>query len=836
MYKTALIIGLLACFLCAMLGNSDLLRRFEHIGYDLSVYLSLDRPISDDIVIIAIDDAAIEQYGPWPWTRNILAAAQRRIDKANPSVVAYTLSFEAAHNERGLEIMGAFRNKNASLMGRKLINRFQQAVNRLDSDHTLAVSFRNTKSVLLGLQYQPGISTSDTPTTLRKHLLSSADQFAGKFSGWPSLFIPDYDSSAARFYLPTRKIGDAADGWAAGSDYLSGVDGSRAVPLIINIGDLYMPSLSILISAALQNLDVKGIKLIHGKGIKVGQNLISTNQAGYVYPYFYSGDNDTGAFPTYSITDVLNDKVPTSEFTGKAVLVGLTADRFTQLHSTPIGQDMAPVELLAHSVSSLVEGDLYRPTGWSYALRYAGLVLVAIYLMIVLPRLSPGTGLAVSALFAVLLLNIELILMLTQAVWAPMMLCIAALIIGQALIEINRTMYARVHKYKAALTESNLQLARTLQAQGQLDPAFAKYKACVTNNDVLYGLYTLGEDFERKRQFKKASDVFRYITNHQRKYRDAEKRIKKNEQLDSAVVLGGDSRHSSTQTLILTDNGVKKPVLGRYEIEKEIGRGEMGAVYLGKDPKIGRTVAIKTMSFSQEFDAEVSDDVKQRFQREASAAGRLNHPNIVTVYDVGEEQELSYIAMDYLEGKPLSAFTKRKKLLPVETVLEIMAQVADALHYAHGKKVVHRDIKPENIIYNEDSGKPTLTDFGVACITDATKTKTGVVLGSPSYMSPEQLSGKRLNGQSDLFSLGVTLFQLLAGELPFKSESLSSLMYKIANNKHPDIRKLRDDIPSCVSTIINKALQKDPAKRYDDGKQMSSALTRCKNKYLEEKG
>jgi serine/threonine-protein kinase len=276
-------------------------------------------------------------------------------------------------------------------------------------------------------------------------------------------------------------------------------------------------------------------------------------------------------------------------------------------------------------------------------------------------------------------------------------------------------------------------------------------------------------------------------------------------------------------------------VLGRYVIEKEIGRGAMGTVYLGRDPKIGRTVAIKTMAFSDEFDEDVAEEMKQRFQREANTAGRLKHPNIVTIYDVGEEQGLSYIAMDYLEGEPMSGFIKKDKLLPVETVLEMAAQVAEALHYAHSNNVIHRDIKPENIIYNKQTGTPTVTDFGVASLTNANATKTGIVLGSPSYMSPQQVSGERLDGRSDLYSLGVTVFQLLTGTLPFKAESLSNLMYKIATEKHPDIRKIREDLPNYIATMINKAMQKDLDKRYTDGNQMAAALRRCRQKMAEEK-
>jgi eukaryotic-like serine/threonine-protein kinase len=320
--------------------------------------------------------------------------------------------------------------------------------------------------------------------------------------------------------------------------------------------------------------------------------------------------------------------------------------------------------------------------------------------------------------------------------------------------------------------------------------------------------------------------VFRFIRNHKSNYRDTKDRVYKNLKTSNEVVLGS-SRDGMEKTLVLTGGGVQKPMLGRYQIESELGKGAMGTVYLGKDPKIGRTVAIKTMPLSSEFENEMLEEVKKRFFREAETAGRLSHNNIVTIYDVGEEHDLAYIAMDYLQGTDMSKFTKKEKLLSVPEIFIIMTQVADALNYAHAQSVVHRDIKPANIIYDRKARKSTVTDFGVAHITDNTKTKTGTILGTPSFMAPEQLAGTTVDGRSDLFSLGVTFFQLLTGELPFVAESISSLMFKIANEDPKDILKINPDLPMCVKAIINKSLQKDPEKRYQTGDEFIKALKRC---------
>jgi serine/threonine-protein kinase len=274
--------------------------------------------------------------------------------------------------------------------------------------------------------------------------------------------------------------------------------------------------------------------------------------------------------------------------------------------------------------------------------------------------------------------------------------------------------------------------------------------------------------------------------------------------------------------------GAEKPMLGRYQVEKELGKGAMGVVYGGKDPKIGRVVAIKTMALSAEFEAEELQEAKERFFREAETAGRLNHPNIVTIFDAGEEHDLCYIAMEFLKGKDLVQHCKQPNLLPPAKVLSIVERVSDALSYAHSMGVVHRDIKPANIMYEPDGDVPKVTDFGIARVTDSSKTKTGMVLGTPSYMSPEQLAGKRIDGRSDIFSLGVTLYQMLCGRLPFEGESMTQLMFAIANTAHPPIRQYNPALPEWVDGIIDKVLAKDADQRFQTGAELAEAIRKAR--------
>jgi serine/threonine protein kinase len=265
-------------------------------------------------------------------------------------------------------------------------------------------------------------------------------------------------------------------------------------------------------------------------------------------------------------------------------------------------------------------------------------------------------------------------------------------------------------------------------------------------------------------------------------------------------------------------------MLGRYQLGKALGKGAMGVVYLAHDTQTGRAVAIKTMALSEEFEGRDLVDARERFFREAETAGRLQHPNILTIDSCGEARDLAYIAMEFLKGTDLVRYCKQGHLLPLPEVISIVARVAQALAYAHRHHVVHRDIKPANIMFDAEDDTVKVTDFGIARITDSSKTKTGLVLGTPSFMSPEQLAGKKVDGRSDLYSLGVMLFQMLTGVLPFTGKSMADLMKKIVTVDAPDIQLIRQDLPPNLASLVAKALRKRPEERYQDGDQLAWEL------------
>ena len=264
--------------------------------------------------------------------------------------------------------------------------------------------------------------------------------------------------------------------------------------------------------------------------------------------------------------------------------------------------------------------------------------------------------------------------------------------------------------------------------------------------------------------------------------------------------------------------------IGRYEIQGELGRGAMGVVYRALDPNIGRTVALKTMRIDVHGVDE--EEILRRFKHEAKLAGVINHPNVVTIYDAGEDQGIFYIAMEYVEGVTLQTLLHQQRVIPAQLLLEITKQICPAMDYAHKRGVIHRDIKPANIMLTSQGGAKIM-DFGIAKA-EGGMTSAGQVLGTPAYMSPEQVRGKMLDGRSDLFSYGVCLYEMITGEKPFTGQNVTTIIYKIMNEHPVPPRDLDISIHPGLSALITKALAKDPKDRFQSGKELVNELEHYK--------
>ena len=831
-WKADWFLGLIVALALFLASGSDLVQSLERLAYDWGVRASSHAP-SPRVAVIAIDDQSINNIGRWPWSREVHAQMILKLKQAGVKVVGYASFFFEPQIDPGLAYVQKLTELYQGLPPGQQQNLAQfasvlgEAEDALNNDRKLAAAITEAGNVALPMLFVLGEPRGNPDKPLPDYVLKNQiTKVVDRIGAQANNIFPVPTLQAA---APLQEI--AAGAGAIGHlNALPDVDGStRTEPLVVRYYDQYFPSFSLMLAAKSLNLSATDIEMRLGEGVKVGNLTIGTDPDLLMHSYFYKDKDGKPAFQVDSFFDVITGKIPADKYRDKVVLIGATAAGIGTYQVTPISAAMPPVVTLAHSVSSILQEDFFVKPTWGVWVEKLAFLLVALYIILLLPRLKAGMGFALSAAVLVALVATHFALMAGKLMWIQLMAAAVLLVIGHILLTTKRFLVTERGKAKSDLdsAESNRMLGLAFQGQGQLDMAFDKFKKVPLDDAVMDNIYNLALDFERKRQFNKAQAVYEYMATYNPKFRDLDQKLNRAKQMSETVILGGGSGRTNASTLMLEGGAVEKPMLGRYQVEKELGKGAMGVVYLGKDPKIGRVVAIKTMALSQEFEPDELEDVKQRFFREAETAGRLNHPNIVTIYDAGEEHDLAYIAMEFLKGKDLVPQTKAGALLPLPKTLSIIARVAEALSYAHLQSVVHRDIKPANIMYDPQSDSVKVTDFGIARITDSSKTKTGMVLGTPSYMSPEQLAGKKIDGQSDLFSLGVTFYQLSCGSLPFQGDSMTQLMFKIANEPPIDILSVNPALPECVVEIINKALAKNVAERYQSGDELAQAVRAC---------
>src|SRR6267378_2289186 len=768
----------------------------ERFAYDWGVRASARTP-SDKISVIAIDKRSIDNIGRWPWSRDIHAKMIESLANANPTAPPRGVSPELLQ-------IGAT---------------LQEAESALNTDRKLAESFAKAGNVVLPLLFTFGEPRGKPDKPLPEFVRKNALSIQGGSGDLP-LF-----TSAVE--VPIVESLGAAAAAVGHLNSVPDVDGAiRTEALAITYYDEYYPSLAVMMVARSLNLTAKDIKIRPGEALQIGNFRVSADPTMQMFTYFYKDRDGRPAIQEDSFYDVASGKIPLEKYRDKIVLIGPTAAGVGSVFVTPVNPAMPAVELQAHTVSSLLQGHFFVAPTWGWVVERLVYVLVAAYLIALLPRLSAGVGAVVSASIVAVLLAAHFVLMTGQGMWLQFMLPVTLLVIGHVLLVTKRFVVTeRGKEVSDAQSAANARmLGLAFQGQGQLDMAFDYFRKVPLDDTVMDNVYNLALDFERKRQFNKAEAAFRYMADYNPKFRDLEARLSRARQMSETLILGGGQTHPGGSLAV--GAATEKPMLGRYRVEKELGKGAMGVVYLGKDPKIGRVVAIKTMALSQEFEADELAEVKERFFREAETAGRLSHPNIVTIFDAGEEHDLCYIAMELLKGQDLVPFTKPSDTLPTDKVISIVARVADALGYAHKQNVVHRDVKPANVMYEPESDIVKVTDFGIARITDSSRTKTGMVLGTPSYMSPAQLQGKKIDGRSDLFSLAVSLYQLICGKLPFEGDSMAQLMYRIANEHAPDILQIHPSLPPALVAFLDRAMAKDAGERYQTGEEFAGSLRR----------
>ncbi len=526
-----------------------------------------------------------------------------------------------------------------------------------------------------------------------------------------------------------------------------------------------------------------------GSGVDVGSVHLRTGAATEWIPHYGRRASEDGGTHHVALEELAAGKTSAATLAQQVLVIG----RGVGTIATPTGPGLSTGEALAQRIASLEAGNYATATRFSGVLTVCLLLAAILYAALLAPRLATAGRLATTLLLALGLLALELALLGSARLWVPLFWPALALVLATLVVWVlPEPRIQPLVRTQPAVPARPSPLPRPGARPGDAGKGPARATAEPPEAPLAApppSLREISQTLEARREEPTRAEV-------------------------ADLLLGRSKRPP-------------KPKLGRYELERELGRGAMGTVYLGRDPRINRVVAIKAIPIVEEFSEEDLAEARNRFFREAEMAGRLKHPGIVTVHDAGEDGGIAWIAMEYVSGHLLSEYAVSDRLLPAASVLEVVARTAEALDYAHAQDVIHRDIKPANMMFDPATLETKITDFGIARLTNSTSTRTGIVLGTPSFMAPEQLEGRNVTGRSDLFALGVTLFQLLAGQLPFRADSMTGLMDKIANAEHPPLRTIRPDLPPCVSSIVDRALKKDPAERYQTAGEMALALRAC---------
>lgn len=765
--------------------------------------LQADGEHDSQVVFIEIDKKSLDELGPWPWPRALIAEIISRLEKYEAKVIGLDIPLTGKTTARGLSEIRTFREKLETYAQGKKDDSLKTWVLKnltimeadLDDDRRLVASVEASGNVILMVT-----GRVDSTRGGVKEIDASIYKNSLARQAIPVSLVERHTMSG--IMLPFADLIRVAQGLGHGNLISKKRTAWLSHPLYVNYGGSLLPSLPLQM-AIVHFQQQPGHVLVEEKKIRLGDFNIPMFKG--EMPVILT--DSEGAFPRVSFVDVLRNKIPLQVLKGKTVILGLGA--WHSGASLPSVPEMSHTAFGAHVLNNILNQTFVSRPPWMSFLEILFLVLVGCFAAFYFPNAGQLKRVLWTGALGIFILLCGMLMISVTHIWIRTVYVCGCLISIYLIVSLSELF--RSESMAKESIETNRLLGLSFQSQGLLDLAFEKFQKLPLDLETKDLIYNLGLEFERKRMINKALTVYGYITGAG-PFRDVEDRIPRLRESEKSSTIG--SHDGITETSVLADSGTEiRSKVGRYEIIEELGKGAMGLVYKALDPKINRLLAIKTIRFSDEFDEDVIQEIKDRFFREAEIAGQLSHPSIVTIYDAGEDGDLTYMVMEYLEGNDLEKFISKKRLLPFRRSLDVVASVADALEYAHRAEVIHRDIKPANIMLLK-SGGVKVTDFGIAKAISSSRTKTGVILGTPNYMSPEQIMGQKIDHRSDIFSLGVLFFQLLTGETPFHGDNLSSLLYQITQVKHPPVRDFNPKIPKVCEQIIDKALAKNPKERF----------------------
>ncbi len=817
--KTEIYIGALiaSIFLYFSFFPFSFIESLEKVIYEIEMRLDTPpNPEESRVSIVNIDDKSIRKIGQWPWPRNIIAEMITILKNNGAKLIGIDIVFSEKEQNQAInevkdlydEIAKRDQGYAAGKTNEWILARLKEIENRLDNDRALSETVKKSGNVILPVLGTFG--NYDTDLVLPpESFLNGKTIKKDEIANIESIPVREITAPFPELSKSSRALGHIN---LSPNELMAG----KAHIPFINFRGHIMSSLPL--SLALNYLDKRpGGAIEKGQGLKLNEKPIPTSN-GEMLIKFRGGRR---SFPYYSFVDLLNVKKVPAVFEGKIVLIGYTAEGGVSV-DTPVDPHMPRVEFMANVIEDFLHSRfLTRPAFMVYLEAFILILLgmASTFLHSQLGYLN-RTGITAGLIFLVFLTAV--IFFIVFDIWFKTIYIILTLAVTYGAVMGKDLLFIGKEVISKDAIETNRMLGISLQGQGLLDLAFEKFRKCPLDDEMRDIIYNLGLDYERKRMINKAISVYEYIDKGDEGFKDLNERIPKLKKVISSLPLGA-YQGRKEEKIVVSDDLEVKPTVGRYEILMELGKGAMGTVYKGRDPKINRLLAIKTIRFSDEFEENQLQEIKERFFREAELAGKLSHPGVVAIYDVGEDYDLTYMAMEFLDGEDLDKYCKKGNLLPIRKILDIIAETADALEYAHKNGVIHRDIKPANIMLLRN-GRIKVTDFGIAKSMSSSKTRSGIILGTPNYMSPEQIMARMIDARSDIFSLGVVFFQLLTGELPFKGENLNSLFYQITQARHPSPRTINPRVIKPCEQIVDKVLAKNPDHRFQTANDLAKYI------------
>ncbi len=757
--------------------------------------------IRPNVIKIEIDGRSQDEYGPWPWNQDRIADLLAAAAAGEPKAIAvrFDLSEDATQDSAGYT-------------------------------NILAGQLTWIDNVVLPYDIALATYRSDK-TNNTKYLFEhsvTVDNKVGILSENSSLLV-------RKVFLPAEKLLQSKP--KVGFDYVQ-PDQDRILrhePTIMNFDGYYYPSLSLLTAATYLGVPASQIEVIEGKEINIGSKVsIPINSKGE----FYINFAPQNSFTTISAADVLSEDFNRTRLKDKALLIGPDVFIDRETFTTPVDPSASRLTIDANIIENIINQNFVVPKEKQPLTDMAILFLLGAICAFVLPQVNLSYRMVILFIGFIILANVNYFLISSFSIITNTIYIALELLLFMGVAPILDSSLLSGEEEEETDSDRPLpkiNISQEIEKEAPVREIISSpndqenlHTAAISDSQEIYpdDHQAVNLDVSLEKTSATPSDGLNpnmESTSAQPEIISSKgnsDNISEPDGLDEESIASSESQPLS-EIKLSADNAKN---LGRYQITGVLGKGAMGLVYKGVDPAINRPVALKTIRLDFVNDPEEMAELKERLFREAQAAGKLSHPNIVTIYDVGSEGHLQYIAMEYLEGQTLEDMIKKKTKFNYRIIAQIIMQICAALQYAHEKGIVHRDIKPANIMVLKDY-KVKVMDYGIARIDSNSMTKTGIAMGTPNYISPEQLKGQAVDRRADLFSLGVVMYEMVLGRRPFKGENITSLIYAITTQDPKMPSTINPQIPLLFDHIIGRALKKNPNERYQKASEIAANLS-----------